>query len=137
MQVLRGIRLCLTGVMAMIPETAGSQELALAISTEMSKKVYERSGARWYLAVLVALLCGGLALWCWTRLGTTTRMMKTRATQTVAKSREEWLEMTIESLRSKCTESGLGTSGTKDMITERLMKFRQMNEALSALHDGV
>ena len=151
-QILRGIRLCLTGVMAMLPETAGDQEVTTAVSswtvsTEVSKKIFEKSAVSWNFAWLVALMCGGLALWCWMRISTTrstqplarstlTQTMA-RCTQTMARSREEWLEMTIETLRARCVEKGIGTSGTKDKLTERLMQQRQMDEALSALHGGV
>ena len=137
---LRGVRLCFAGMLAMIPETVGTEELATAISTEIDKSVFENSVGRsvgsWKIAWLVVVVCGGLALWCWMKIGIV-KSTKTRSTQTMGRSRVVWLETTIETLKARCSEKGLGTSGTKEILTERLMKQRQTEEALSDLHEGV
>ena len=132
-EVLRGIRLCLVGLTSLVPEAEAAKEIMTAVSTEVERKIADTSSIRMKAAWLMVVLCGGLALWCWARMSGG-GLMKNKATQTDAKSRQEWMEMTIETLRSKCSERGLGTSGTKEALSERLMKAREKEEALSALH---
>ena len=52
-----------------------------------------------------------------------------KACQTDAPNKEELVECTVEVLRARCRVRGLGTSGVKDELAERLVGQRARAEA--------
>ena len=58
----------------------------------------------------------------------------TRSTQTGPPEKEEMLTQTLENLRSQCRTFGLGTSGVKEEIAERLVRFRIRANDIADLH---
>ena len=79
------------------------------------------------LTSALALLCGHL----WMRLQRT--RLRNQATQTEAKTLEEWMEFTIEALKEHAHVEGLGTSGLKVDLAARLVQKRARLEAQTAV----
>ena len=79
------------------------------------------------LTSALALLCAHL----WMRLQRT--RPRHQATQTEAKTLEEWMEFTIEALKEHAHAEGLATSGLKVDLAARLVNKRAMLEAQTAV----
>ena len=152
-QVLHGIRVCLAGVLLLIPEVASHGEVSrtggrdAAIIWTTYKEKEESSNYKEMFAWLVALVCGMWVLkirLCTRRPATkdkatpatkdkATPATKDKATQTKAKDHQEWMELTIDSLRVRCNLAGLGTAGTKEAIATRLERHLEVMENLSGM----
>ena len=144
-QVLHGIRVCLAGVLLLIPEVASHGEVSRTGGRDAAriwttyKEKEESSNYKEMFAWLVALVCGMWVLkirLCTRRPATkdkATPATKDKATQTKAKDHQEWMELTIDSLRVRCNLAGLGTAGTKEAIATMLERHRELMENLSGM----
>ena len=113
--VLRGVRLCLTGALAMLPRMEASRRLA-------SEEDEESSWVSFGFFIML-MLCLGFA-GGWVACQAVTRPQP-KSTRDVGSQRwpsgEQLHMMTIETLRSVAADHGLPRSGTKEMLVDRLV----------------
>ena len=58
----------------------------------------------------------------------------TRSTQTNPTEKDELMKNTLESLKNQCRTYGLGTTGVKEEVVERLVRFRVRANDIADLH---
>ena len=111
---------------------AMTQEIAVRSFTGSCACQAEQApeGQGWFGGVIICMVLALVSFWLGRRRGREEqKSFAEKACQTDAPSKEGLMECTIEVLRARCRVRGLGTSGVKDELAERLVGQRARAEA--------
>ena len=140
LEVLRGIRVCLVGLAALVPPVEGTtgREMAMRAEEACTRGQHEAQGAAMRAVIPAVTLAFTLGMLVGMVITTGCRRRTTSSRGTQLFPAREWLmKQTVEALRSDSAAVGLRRQSTKETQIEQMLEYYAREEVRIDLQEAL